>query len=246
MGQKSIRSVETSRGKISYELSKKKIKKMYLRVQTEGNITVSAPNFMKVGEIDAFVLKNEEFIFQGLQKVEQRQEEMPSHTYTTGDQFFLMGEKLTLEVREGFRKKTERIGDLLVLQLPFSLDGSHPNISLVEEMVGDFFYDQALPQFYDLMSRYQVKLSSLGIPTAQLKIKQMKSQWGSCNRRNNVIALNFSLIHLPLPLIEYVVLHEFCHFIHGNHSKDFYDLVACYMPDWKERRQALKSWNSVV
>ena len=40
--------------------------------------------------------------------------------------------------------------------------------------------------------------------------------------------------------IEYVALHEFAHFIHPNHSKDFYNLVENLMPDWKERKQMLQ------
>ena len=39
--------------------------------------------------------------------------------------------------------------------------------------------------------------------------------------------------------IEYVVMHELCHFIHPNHSKQFYGFLAMLMPDWKERKQLL-------
>ena len=44
----------------------------------------------------------------------------------------------------------------------------------------------------------------------------------------------------PAECIEYVVLHEFAHFVHPNHSKDFYALVEKLMPDWKERREMLQ------
>ena len=43
------------------------------------------------------------------------------------------------------------------------------------------------------------------------------------------------LIHYPVEFIEYVILHEFAHFVHPNHSRAFYALIEKYMPDYKER-----------
>ncbi|OYP38116.1 metal-dependent hydrolase [Lachnotalea glycerini] len=54
------------------------------------------------------------------------------------------------------------------------------------------------------------------------------------------MSLNSKLIEAPRNCIEYVVLHEFTHFIHPNHSKKFYDFVAMLMPDWKERKMELE------
>ena len=68
----------------------------------------------------------------------------------------------------------------------------------------------------------------------------MTSRWGSCQTVKGIITLNSKLIEKPLRCIEYVVLHEFAHFIHPNHSKEFYDFVASLMPDWKERKIELE------
>ena len=73
----------------------------------------------------------------------------------------------------------------------------------------------------------------------QIKIKTMRSRWGSCIPSKGIIALNSRLIEHPRRCIEYVVLHEFCHFIVQDHSKNFYALVGEFMPDWKERRKEL-------
>ncbi|MFI3253750.1 MAG: SprT family zinc-dependent metalloprotease [Eubacteriales bacterium] len=241
-----VRVVTSSQGKLSYELSKKNIKKMYLRVQKDGRITVSTPKSVTVKEADAFVQNNEAFIFQGLEKIKTRAEEAPPpHSFQSGDRFFFLGQSLTLELRNGFLSPVKKEGDLLVVQLPFPMDGSLPPKSMVADALNEFYSKEISRIFFDLMKSYQEKLAPLGIPTAFLKVRKMKSQWGSCNRRNNAITLNSNLIYVPLELIDYVVLHEFCHFIHGNHSKDFYDLVAVYMPDWKERRQSLKQWSHI-
>ncbi len=218
---------------------------MYLRVQKDGTVTVSAPTRMPVKTIDEFVQNNEEFIFQGMERVAMR-EEKHHHTYDTGDQFYYLGEPLTLQLEDGFLGKVRREGLYLRLQIPFPMDGSAPEPSLVEKAVEAFFYEECQWMFAALMRKYQELLQPLGIPQATLQIKTMKSRWGSCHSGKQVITLNRALIHLPLSYIEYVVLHEFCHFVHGNHSPDFYNLVAVYMPDWKPRRTAMKKWAELV
>jgi hypothetical protein len=74
---------------------------------------------------------------------------------------------------------------------------------------------------------------------AKITVKSMKSRWGSCSSRGSV-SLNSKLVQAPPRCIEYVMVHELCHLIHFNHSKDFYTLLAEIIPDWKERKKELK------
>lgn len=64
-------------------------------------------------------------------------------------------------------------------------------------------------------------------------------RWGSCHTVKNIITLNSRLIEVPKEAVEYVVLHEFAHFLQPNHSRAFYAVVERYMPDWRERRALL-------
>ena len=68
-----------------------------------------------------------------------------------------------------------------------------------------------------------------------IKIREMKSRWGSCIPAKQQITLNKRLIHYPVEFIEYVVLHEFVHLIQPNHSKAFYHIIEYHMPDYKAR-----------
>ena len=54
-----------------------------------------------------------------------------------------------------------------------------------------------------------------------------------------IITLNQHLLEMPVSCIEYVVLHEFCHFLYPNHSKDFYAILSTLMPDWQQRKKLL-------
>ena len=68
----------------------------------------------------------------------------------------------------------------------------------------------------------------------------MISRWGSCQPKRNILTFNYQLIEAPMFCIEYVVTHEFTHFLYPNHSKLFYQQLSMFMPDWKDRKEVLE------
>lgn len=74
-----------------------------------------------------------------------------------------------------------------------------------------------------------------------ISVKDMKSRWGSCSADKN-LNFNFRLYYLPVELMDYVIIHEFCHLIEMNHGEKFWKLVGSYCPDYLVRRKALKKY----
>lgn len=72
-----------------------------------------------------------------------------------------------------------------------------------------------------------------------ITVRDQKTRWGSCSSRGT-LSFNYRLIFAPLPILDYVVVHELCHLCHMDHSKAFWAAVASVMPDYKQRRQWLK------
>ena len=95
--------------------------------------------------------------------------------------------------------------------------------------------------FQELISQTYAKFQKYNVPFPTLKIKTMKSRWGSCQPQKGIITLNSRLAEASRASVEYVVVHEFAHFIHPNHSKRFWDFVTMMMPDWKERKKGLEN-----
>ena len=81
-------------------------------------------------------------------------------------------------------------------------------------------------------NRYQVKPSAI-------KLKDMATRWGSCTATGQIL-LNPRLVCAPRICIEYVIIHELCHLVHRNHTKDFYELLTQEMPDWKKWKMKLE------
>lgn len=82
-----------------------------------------------------------------------------------------------------------------------------------------------------------------GIEYPQIKFRKMVSQWGNCRKEKGILTFNKNLMYTPYECIEYVVMHEFTHFLQPNHSQLFYDELGKICPDWKERRALLKTIN---
>lgn len=173
------RTVQFQNVNIVYELERKHVKNINLRVRSDGSVYVSANRFVSVSQIDTLVLGKASFILDAIEKM-----------------------------KKGEDKKFEPIHDQSIFM-------------------------EVVEQLYPLFK-------SLGVPKPALRIRDMKTRWGSCIVNKGVITLNKKLLAYPRECIEYVALHEYCHFIHPNHSKKFYALVESFMPDWKKRRELLK------
>lgn len=79
---------------------------------------------------------------------------------------------------------------------------------------------------------------TLGVAPKKVRIKDIKYAWGSCSSNKN-ITINMNLARKNENAIEYVVLHEMCHLVYMNHSKDFWNLVEKHMPRYKEYKKML-------
>jgi len=79
-----------------------------------------------------------------------------------------------------------------------------------------------------------------GLAPLECTIKNLKATWGICSSKKK-ISINQNLMAYSRHAIEYVCLHEICHLKHMNHSKQFWNMVEYYMPDYKEAKKELKS-----
>lgn len=78
-----------------------------------------------------------------------------------------------------------------------------------------------------------------GFEYHRISVKNQKTRWGSCSKKGN-INFNYKIVFLPERLADYIIVHELCHTKQLNHSKNFWNLVAKILPDYKELRKEVK------
>ena len=106
-----------------------------------------------------------------------------------------------------------------------------------------FAEDKICDVILGLCNKVYPYYEKLGIKYPQIKFRRMVSRWGSCHPIKGILTFNTNLMYAPIECIEYVVWHEFTHFVQANHSSKFYEELAKVCPDWKVCREELKEIN---
>lgn len=98
----------------------------------------------------------------------------------------------------------------------------------------------ALRRFYPFFA------SACGGSMPEIRYRRMKSRWGSCTPSKKLLTFNTRLAYVPERCVEYVVVHEFCHFLVPNHSARFYQCMASVLPDWHARRDEIRKYEGIM
>jgi predicted metal-dependent hydrolase len=76
-------------------------------------------------------------------------------------------------------------------------------------------------------------------------VKNLNSQWGSCTK-DGTLSFNWRIVMAPLRLVDYVVVHELCHLTYHDHSKEFWQLLERFLPEWKELKEELRQTGALL
>ena len=210
---------------ITYTLVTKQVKNINMRISSKGEVVVSANPFVPMDKIDDFVSSKVSWIVKHQKSMQERSQK----SMIDDKHIILFGNSLKIRKTTGKYNHVSYDKDTLYVQCREQADPEKVIRQFLDKLCRDVFLDIATLTFRSL-SDYHLEFPDV-------KIRDMKSRWGSCTPAKNSITLNRKLIHYPFEFIEYVVLHEFVHFIQPNHSKAFYNIIENYMPDYKTRME---------
>lgn len=107
--------------------------------------------------------------------------------------------------------------------------------------IDKFYKDEAAKIFKERLE-YHYDHYTRNIPRPTLRIRKMKTRWGVCNIKTHVITLNLELIKRDTKYLDYVIIHELTHLVHGDHSRAFWDVVEENMKDYKKYKDEMKEF----
>lgn len=222
---------------ISFTLERKAVKNLNLRICADGAVFVSASPRVPVGVIDEFVRANGEKICTAIARFAEAERQALPRQYADGEAIPLLGQTLTLHVQQG-ETGVAVSGNLLLLTVSDPLD-----FAARERAMEQFYATRSQAVFAEVMAETASRFAPFGLEMPILRIRTMKSRWGSCIPAKGIITLNQRLIEYPRDCIVYVAVHEFCHFFEQNHSARFYRWMDVMLPDWRGRRAMLEGKN---
>jgi len=213
---------------LRYTVIRTNRKTVALVVESDGSLVVRAPKTTSQVKIDQFVNSKLDWI----QRVQERLRKKPAapakHAYKPGEIFYFLGQAYPLEIVEHPSPRLNLEGGRFKLSKTGTMHGN--------KLFTDWYRKEARQVINE---RVQFLSRKHGYKPNSVRITSARTRWGSCSARQN---LNFSyrLVMAPVPVIDYVVIHELVHLKIPNHSKVFWQQVETLIPDYKTRRDWLK------
>ena len=200
---------------INVVVEKKHNKNMYFRFSDANTLHVTCPYLTTNGLIINFIEKN----IKALSKMQIIAEQS-----SESEEYFCFQGKRYIRVFDESVKKVFFDEDFVYAKDEKSLDR---------------FIKKYTKEYFELEVNY-IKEYFNNIPDFKLRIRKMTTRWGVCNRTDKIVTLNSELIKRTKEELDYVIIHELCHFYEGNHSSRFWEHVSKYCPNYKVLRKTMK------
>ena len=214
-------------------ITRKKMKNITLRVSKEGEIRISCPWYAPEEDIRRLIYSNEAWILE--QRLRRQKENEINREGVSGPAVYWLGDRKTVRYVPAKKDCVFIEGDSLTfflkeeseerIEKAFRRAANQTILSLAEE---------ARKEWDEKICREN------GLPLPEISLRYMTGKWGVCYPQRSKIVLSTRLIHYPSECLEYVLLHEYVHFLVPNHSRKFYDMVRSYMPDYAFWKKLLK------
>jgi len=214
----------------------------YIRIRVRPDkITVSAPRNCTQKEMKRFLHEKTDWIDATLSKMADKREALDQKKSMHNGEMLLRGRWKPLknmgQHELASRWKFSENDDSVFYKTP---DGS-----------SDLPPDEVLLGYYRYLAKNEIPYrlyqfsEELPFQFKKVFIRSQKTKWGTCSSKGN-LSFNWRLIKCPYWIWDYLFIHELCHTVHMNHSKEYWKLVGSYYPDFKKAKQWIKKNGALI
>lgn len=218
---------------IPVEIVRKDIKNLHVGVYPpKGRVRVAAPLRLDDEAVRMAVITRLGWI-RRQQEGFHEQDRQSQREMVTGESHFFQGRRYRLDVIEHDGPASVELPNntTMLLRVRPGTDRAGRNAVLQR-----WYRRRLREQLPALVAKWEPKI---GIRVVDLRIRKMKTRWGTCNREARRIWLNLELVKKPVSCLEYILVHEMVHFLERHHDDRFRDLMDELMPQWRTRREEL-------
>lgn len=197
------------------EITRKANKNTYIRFKDD-KIVVTTSYFVTNRQILKMLDEHQDFLRKNVKKMSKKKE--------NDGKTIILGEKY----------------DIIIMNNMQEIDYQNKKIYVDSISKCDSLLKKEMQKLFEARLKYNYDLFEERIKFPSLRIRKMKTRWGVCNRRDTRVTLNSELFKYGIEELDYVIIHELSHLVFFNHSKDFWNLVYKYCPNYKIVRKKLK------
>ena len=197
------------------EITRKANKNTYIRFKDD-KIIVTTSYFVTNRQILKMLDEHQDFLRKNVKKMSKKKE--------NDGKTIILGEKY----------------DIIIMNNMQEIDYQNKKIYVDSISKCDSLLKKEMQKLFEARLKYNYDLFEEKIKFPSLRIRKMKTRWGVCNRRDIRVTLNSELFKYGIEELDYVIIHELSHLVFFNHSKDFWNLVSKYCPNYKIVRKKLK------
>jgi len=218
---------------LTIEAIRKDIKNIHLGVYPpNGRIRMAVPIKTKEEAIRLFVISKIPWI-KKQQKFFAKQERQTPREYVTGETHYIFGKAYRLNVI----KSNEPSKITLKRKTHIDLYVKKSSTILQRRKLFEKFYRKELENILSKSIKKWEK--KIGVNTKEVRIRKMKTKWGTCNDKEKRIWLNLELAKKPFHCIDYVLVHELVHLKETKHNDKFIKLLESAYPKWQQHKEEL-------
>ncbi len=215
------------------EIVRKDIKNLHLGVYPpNGRVRVAAPLYLDDDAVRLAVISRLGWIRRKQADFEQ-QNRQSQREFVTGESHYFQGRRYRLDITERDGPPTVRLLNNTTMAL-YIRPGTDRDMR--EAVLYRWYRRELRDQLPVLLAKWEPRV---GVSVADVRIRKMKTLWGSCNIEAGRIWLNLELIKKPTSCLEYVFVHEMVHLLERKHNARFQALMDRLMPQWRMHRDEL-------
>lgn len=207
-----------------YSIQRSLRRTVSLHISSDGKLIVKAPHFVPEKVIQNFIKQKEDWILKNLKKVSTRK--VSKKTYEEGEEFLYLGDKYKL-----------KFGDFKQISVTTTLNFPAVSVFRIKKELTNWYIKKAKEV---ITAQVEHMSKKMGTKYKSLRFSDTSSKWGTCFADNS-LQFNWRLVMTPLPVLNYVVVHELAHTIEKNHQKKFWSIVNLYTPAYKQHRKWLEN-----
>lgn len=215
------------------EVVRKDIKNLHVGVYPpNGRVRVAAPLHLDEDAVRLAVISRLGWIRRKQAEFEQ-QDRQSEREFVTGESHYFEGRRYRLDVIKSDSPPAVRLLNNTTMELRISPGADRDKR---EAILHRWYRRQLRDRLPALLAKWEPEV---GAQVAEVRIKRMKTRWGTCSKETRRIWLNLELVKKPVSCLEYIMVHELVHLIESRHNDQFRGMMDRLMPQWRLYRDEL-------